>query len=1464
MLLYASLCLALKVLALLEATFALHTNLIFANVQIDVRNAASGEVTLPINNISPNSFGTKFFHPTLSSEELLDAAILASAVYERTPTEFSDLLNSLSATGSSPWINVTDALTDEQYGLDVSLITSDLDDFGYFRTTTSYLITPTVTGTPEAYFLRNIETGQYAIAFRGTAQDGGLYRGDQADWFPGNMEAHYDAFEPFLDAVDAFLACQGTLTGNPQTLLVTGHSLGGAMVEYYMAEHPDNNTITHSCNGVTYAASVDYEALAIASPEANFGAPDPRTLNIGHQNDIVYGAIGGFDADVSNVFISGVRNIPSLTHPMASTYLTSISTILNSDYYSTTSPSSRVLINFAETPQESQLLSRDSGLTESLILGRDSDITRVDGALLSVDDYLFGAGQDDIYEGFSGNDVYFVTGGGGSNTFSMRHGEDTIVVSDRFQLRDSTIDGLGVGDKIAFFDETTRGLSQGDISVESGKIIIDGGLIFSDVEINGVLPLGTELRLVEGSLPIPDFNIPLYNIEKYLEVVLTPDLAGPYGPTTLSPARDFYVGTTEEGLLSLEWLRSGDLTYEIDVLNDGTTLRPADGGFQDSVLTMPANLGNFQSGGVDLRGLRGSQEDVLIEVKYSVSPSDSPLSELVEFTTDTVRYLFIGDAVDDRGGRAWGNPQLITFDNVAYDFHASGEFILARATSGPAYEVQIRIVELSSAVSVIAAIATVVDDTTIAIEANGAAGRLLVAGVDTALADGDTLTVGSGSVTRTGNTISIDHGNGDTTSAQLFSTFLGVTSQPSLARTSGTIEGLLGNANGTPLDDFRLTDGTVLTTPIPIDVLYGDFSAGWIVPDGERLLPGPREAFEAPDRIVTIDSLPAGLRANAEAAVDARGITNPIVREAAILDFALTGNEEFIEAAVQTDQDFNPIVDTNPVDPVSNSVVILTADTTTLDEEYPTERTATLTVSRGSTEGDLTVNWSIVGAGVKPASADDIAGGIVSGSVAIADGAENATFTVAIENDNFDEGPETFDVAVALEPEDADDFEVLISSVRLTVTDNDTPPPSQTFSIASDVTDIIEGDAGQQTVSVTITRDQALGAAVVTLTLTGTADAADRALASESVSFEADETEKVVQLTISGDIDFEPDETVIVSIDSISEFAIVGTRSTTLTITNDDSDVPVGTDGPDDIFNPLGGQSFALGGGADVIRGPVENFFDDFIDGFGLDDTMVFEGAKIARSAIDVTFGSAIFDIDTDGDDNSNGQFTLEGDFSAGDFMAVGESGDTLVTFEIFLPVLQERQAVDPDLVNGIINQNFLKGDGTTDFQVTLRDLGFAGYNNVVGVYEIDAAGNIVDTRILFENANADKSASTLIEDVEDGHTLGFFIVQDAADWAATLAAGDTLSFVNSSGAAANVSDGANISIALNGGAVDEMVFHSFDENMNSDGLQHALSGVDIGGEAITIGFEDLTGGGDRDYEDVAFRVELVEDFLFF
>ena len=322
--------------------------------------------------------------------------------------------------------------------------------------------------------------------------------------------------------------------------------------------------------------------------------------------------------------------------------------------------------------------------------------------------------------------------------------------------------------------------------------------------------------------------------------------------------------------------------------------------------------------------------------------------------------------------------------------------------------------------------------------------------------------------------------------------------------------------------------------------------------------------------------------------------------------------------------------------------------------------------------------------------------------------------------------------------------------------------------------------------------------------------------------------------------------------------AVTGAVTVTVTAGGD----LVGTAGNDDLTTCPGGDRVLLIAGNDILRGALNDLYGDVVPAFGVGDTLIFEGAHIARGGISATQGPAVLSIDSNGDGQANGQLTLAGDFSGGDFMALIEGADTHVTFAPFLPALQEGRAVDAALVNGIVNQNFLKGDGASDFKITLRDMGFAGYNNALGAYEIDASGNIIEARLLFKNANADKSAVAGVTDVEAGHRVGFFIVQDAADWAGALADSDSLSFVNGSGAAANISDGGNISIAVNGAATDEVVFHSFASNMNSDGVQHALSGVDPGGQSISVGFEDLTGGGDRDYEDVVFRVEIVDAFM--
>lgn len=374
---------------------------------------------------------------------------------------------------------------------------------------------------------------------------------------------------------------------------------------------------------------------------------------------------------------------------------------------------------------------------------------------------------------------------------------------------------------------------------------------------------------------------------------------------------------------------------------------------------------------------------------------------------------------------------------------------------------------------------------------------------------------------------------------------------------------------------------------------------------------------------------------------------------------------------------------------------------------------------------------------------------------------------------------------------------------------------------------------------------------------------------------------RTVSFNILGDGIDEVPEGYVFTLTAASGTAILGTKTVYGTIVDDGaSEEPgpiLGTDGPDDMEGTdgdddiralggddevevgLGADRISLGTGFDTVKGLLAHFAGDTITDFSVQDELKFWGVTFDRSAITVLPGSAILLIDGDGDTVYDASITLEGDFSGGDFMAVRDGADTIVTFETFLPNLAERQAVDADMVNGINNQLFLTGDGSVGFQVTLIDMGFASFDNVLGVYEVDADGDIVDVQLVFANANADKSATTLITGVEAGHKLGFFIVQDAAEALALLSGDVSFAFVNGSDDPANVSDGNSIVLSANGTQVDAFVFHSFAAELNGDGVQHALSGVDVGGQSIVVGFEDLWGGGDRDYEDVVFRVEMVD-----
>ncbi|WP_193747400.1 CAP domain-containing protein [Ruegeria sp. ANG-S4] len=287
-------------------------------------------------------------------------------------------------------------------------------------------------------------------------------------------------------------------------------------------------------------------------------------------------------------------------------------------------------------------------------------------------------------------------------------------------------------------------------------------------------------------------------------------------------------------------------------------------------------------------------------------------------------------------------------------------------------------------------------------------------------------------------------------------------------------------------------------------------------------------------------------------------------------------------------------------------------------------------------------------------------------------------------------------------------------------------------------------------------------------------------------------------------------------------------------------------------------EHFAFDGQNSVLQGSPSELNRDTISNFDEGKKLILEGVETGRSNIRFNSNSEIA-IDTDGDGDMDVTISLSEGRSGGDIFAITIDGNTIISYAKYLPNLSDGERVSRSDVNGIVNKEFLAGDGETDFRIELNDIGHAGYNNVLGVYDILDNGEITNVRLIYNNTNRD-SGSVTINDVADGARLGFFVVQNAADWARSISGSDVLEFRSSNGDVADVDDDFDLILMVNGRAANETTFHAEKASLNVDNAQHALSGIVEGGESMIIGFEDLTGGGDQDYEDVVFTVTRIED----
>ena len=316
-----------------------------------------------------------------------------------------------------------------------------------------------------------------------------------------------------------------------------------------------------------------------------------------------------------------------------------------------------------------------------------------------------------------------------------------------------------------------------------------------------------------------------------------------------------------------------------------------------------------------------------------------------------------------------GDPHLLTFDGLFYDFQDTGEFTLIQSTDANSFTVQARMREwdLGDAVgdkfSVNTAIATQMgafevgfyipgslpfDPADYGLDASEFTNEipaLYIDGQAHIIPDNGVILVDSGYIHRQGDTYTVINGFGDRFTVTIHDKYIDFVSYASSQRSAGTVEGLLGNYDGDTTNEYKLDDGTDLGSSISVATLYDVFGEDWRITQGESLfLYGEGEttsSFDNPDFENTqrgLDDFDPALVAAAESAAIAEGFdATSAVFDAVVLDFLVMGYVEYTETWQILEQQSANVVDavlTEYDGNVIEGTVAAEAITGTAEEDY--------------------------------------------------------------------------------------------------------------------------------------------------------------------------------------------------------------------------------------------------------------------------------------------------------------------------------------------------------------------------------------------------------------------------------------------------------------------------------------------------------------------------------------------------
>ena len=166
-----------------------------------------------------------------------------------------------------------------------------------------------------------------------------------------------------------------------------------------------------------------------------------------------------------------------------------------------------------------------------------------------------------------------------------------------------------------------------------------------------------------------------------------------------------------------------------------------------------------------------------------------------------------------------------------------------------------------------------------------------------------------------------------------------------------------------------------------------------------------------------------------------------------------------------------------------------------------------------------------------------------------------------------------------------------------------------------------------------------------------------------------------------------------------------------------------------------------------------------------------------------------------------------------------------------------------------------------------------AGFHNTVGMYLYNDAGTVTDVKILYANVSAagvSGGPGALDVPLKAGEHIGFFVAPNAFDHTnhdlLTRTDGRFVMFDAVSGATpANVNAGHEMQIAFHDNNDQWTMLNTeygatiftTNTNDNVDGFQHAHTTVDPVTGKLSVAFEDLMNGGDKNFLDAMFSVDI-------